>query len=229
MYEEIIDYLKELSLVIFPIIIPVFVGLIGSKKIIHSWQIQKDKQAIRKKILDEFNMSYPKLSNHYHFLFNKIRFHYVDKTKLPNGQNTYQDSIVFPNELSEQPLQKFKEIPNLMENEQEKFYTNFDKFQSNIILFFESFANFQQDLDIIAELQNNLELELIKILQSKTREEFIQSCINFQELKVKLGQKFNFIRTMIVYEKIYNPEKGLSKSFFKVDKGFEANPSDTEI
>jgi hypothetical protein len=192
--------------------------------IIHSWQIQKDKQIIRKQILDEFDNTYPELRNHFFSVFDKIRIEYTDKTKLPDGTHTYEEAIVFPTNADEQPLKKFESSFSSLENNRSQFRINFDKFSSSLILYFESFADFKQDLDVLADLQTHLDLALNGVLRSKSRDDFITSCVKFETINKQLSQKFTFVRTMVVYEKIYNPDGGLSDSFFKVTKGFEVEP-----
>jgi len=207
---------------VFLILAPVIITLVGSKYIVNSWQIQKEKSELRKNLLSEFDEGFSQLGQYMFELFYKIRYAYVDQSKIKIGTDPPIDKmIVFPEDVNQQPLAKFKdELIGLLEAFS-KSNSAQTKFTSSLVLYFDNASEIMQECTISNEFGKDLNILLHQIINSTNKTDFINSCIQFNEINKKQYQKNNFIRIMLVYEKIKNPEKGMNQEFIE---GFKKYP-----
>ncbi len=217
-----VDFWKNLLLVVIPVLITVY----ASKTIVNSWQIQKEKSEIRKNLLVEFDEGYSQLGQFMFELFYKIRYSYVDQSKIKFGSVlTVEEGIDFPTDVNQQPLAKFKDdILGLLESFS-KSNTAQTKFLSSVILYFDKASDIMKECDKSNTHGKDLNVLLHQIIHSTNKKDFVSSCKLFGEINQKMIQRNNFIRIMIVYEKMKNPEDGMNPEFVE---GFKTSIAQIE-
>ena len=207
-----LDFWKNFLLVIIPVIITVY----SSKFIVYSWQIQKEKSELRKSILSEFDESYPKLGQWMFETFFKIRYSYIDHSKIEYDKSkTMEEVIIFPDSIIEQPLKKFGHVLDEIHKEVNRFNFSTTKLFSSLILYFDNEPEIRKECVICGDYGNQLYKLLHQIIYSKNKEDFFKFCSEYGRINKLQIQKMNFIRIMLVYEKIKNPEKGITPKFLK--------------
>lgn len=204
------------------VIIPVLITIGSSKWIVNSWQIQKEKSELRKNILSEFDESYPKLGQYMFETFFKIRYAYVDPSKVEYDKPTRLEDLVFPDEVEAQPLKKFNHILEEIHSEFSIFNSATTKFLSSVTLYFDNISEIRDECKIINEYGSKLYKLLHQIIYSQNKEDFIKWCREYEKINKLQLEKINFVKIILVYERIKNPEKNMSLKFLK---GFKQNPS----
>jgi len=197
------------------VIIPVVISIIGSKLIVSSWQTQKEKSEIKKSILHEFDQTHPKYGQFMFQMFYKIRYSYIDFSKVKHDERATYDLVKFPSETKEQPLARFGHMLEVLNQAQWEFNTNNTKFNSTIMIYFDNTEDFFNVFDKCDKLAVSQYALLHEIIYTTDDSKFKNLCEKFLEIKDEHKQKMSVIKIMIIYEKIKNTDKGMSKKFIK--------------
>ncbi len=160
-------------------------------------------------------------------LFYKIRYSYVKQSKIKLGMDdeNIEDIIDFPADVNEQPLARFgNEINNLLKAFS-KSNTAQTKFYSSLYLYFDNTSEIIEDCAISNTFGKDLNILLHEIINATNKSDFINACSLYNGINTQQMQKNNFVRIMLVYEKIKNPEKGMNQDFIE---GFKVHPTPKE-
>jgi len=205
------DFFENLILVIAPVLITIY----GSNRIISSWQMQKEKSELRKSILHEFDQTHPKLGQFMFEMFYKIRYSYIDYSRVRHDQITTSDILVFPSDKHEQPLSRFGNMLNELLIKQSEFNAADTKFRSTIMTYFDNIEDFSTTLQQCNEFGHIIYKLLHEIIYSTDESEFKRLYKKFEEIHSEQQKKFAVIRIMIIYEKLKNLDKGMSPKFIE--------------
>ena len=87
--KELEDFGKNLLLVIIPVLITVY----SSKTIVNSWQIQKEKSEIRKKLLEDFDEGYSYVGQYMFELYYKMQDFYLKRNECIGSDELILTSV----------------------------------------------------------------------------------------------------------------------------------------
>lgn len=142
------DFAKQMILVILPVI----GGIFTSKWITNSWQARKESMEIKRKILELMDESYHKYYSLIANFGNQIYRAYDDyTTRFDTNGNLLSDKLIFPTNVSDMPLNMFKNEFMIFQKERNEIAYAKNRFGSSLALYFPSLLSKINVLEIELE------------------------------------------------------------------------------
>jgi len=201
-----IDY--EFTKNIILVILPTVIGIIGSKVLVNSWQIRKEKFNLRKEILTNFEETYPLAQSSIYGFYYKLASEYADADK--NAEYDEDGHIdaqwKYPTNEAEKPYKKFiddfKSLNLLLSQINHKVHS----FTGLIVLYFEDDEKISPVFESLRDDLHTLHLRIDRMVNAKSIEEIVTANKEFLEINPKVRKKIIELEELFVNTKLKNPK-----------------------
>lgn len=197
-----IEFLEKIILIAIPLII----AIIGSKLVINSWQIKKEKFNLRLEILKDFSKTYPYGLSISSRFYQKLTSNYVIFPKNTKAKGEIIQGVLdFPINNENLPKEKFSEEHKQMIDEITEINFNSTLFVSSIELYFEESNNIIKQFDKIAKCMNGVDQSLYDMVNSSQKEEFEKANLNYHMHNKALRKEIFEGQKLLINSKMKNP------------------------
>jgi len=200
------EFTKELIL----IFVPIAATIVSSKLFLNSWQIRKEKFQLRKEILNEFDKTFPYLTNKFYSLSFMIYHYYNLHEPIFNEQTKiYDDKLWFPSGKDmphELPFKKFEtELQELLQ----LYYAvsnSVSSLKSSLILYYENGNKIYEELKKLETINTDIHTAFDKMVYSKNVQDFLSNGDDVKRNYDLALASSNTIRKLLTNEKLKNPK-----------------------
>lgn len=197
------EFIKNLVLVV----IPTLIGIIGSKLLVNSWQIKKEKFALRKSILTNFEETWPLAESMIYAFYLKISSEYADvKQNVEYVDGKIDVNWKYPIEESEKPFNKFNEDFNLLTQQLSKIAHKINGFRGLIILYFEESEAIIELFDSLRSDMHGYHLRIDHMVHSKNIDVLLKGNNELLELRDIIGPKIYDLEKILIESDLKNPK-----------------------
>lgn len=193
-------FVKEIVLVF----VPVAATIIFSKLFLNSWQTRKEKFELRKKILNEFDKTFPYIINRLYNLSFKVNAKYV-KTEINLKTNEETKVVTIPENEDEKPYNVFKDEIEELKNSFHDVNQSTASLRSSMIIYFKDDSTIKEKIKELQDISNLLYHLFLKMIYSNAE--------NYEKCEEKFGTAFsdsfelqNNCRKLLADEKLKDPK-----------------------
>jgi len=197
------EFLKNIILVILPIVI----GIIGSKVLVNSWQIRKEKFNLRKEILTNFEETFPLAESLIYGFYLKLGSEYAD----PYKNAEYVDGKInaqwkYPTNEAEKPYKKFIDDFKSLNSSLSQINHRVHSFEGLIILYFGNDKKIPQIFDSLRDDLHKSHLRVERMVNSKSMGELVTANDEFLKINSKVRTKLAELQELFINTKLKNPK-----------------------
>ena len=197
------EFTKNLVLVVLPTII----GIIGSKLLVNSWQIRKEKFALRKDILVNFQETWPSAASIIYGLYLKIGYEFSELD--PNAEyehGTIATTWSYPTTESEKPFNKFNEDLQKLSEQLSQISHKVNGFRGLIVLYFETSKNVVKLFDELETDIHGYYLRVNRMILSKNIDDLVIANDELLEMRPAIRKKIHNLEKTLIETKLKNPK-----------------------
>lgn len=199
------DYVFATNMLL--VTIPIVIGVIGSKLLVDSWQVRKEKFALRKEILVDFQKTYPLAESSIYGLYLKVTGEY--STIVPNAE--YEDGVIpanwtYPKEESEKPFNKFRKEFQKLNEELSQIYYKINGFKGLIILYFKNSEGITTSFNELRTDVHAYHLRINRMIFAKNVNELVLNNVELIEIKNPILNKILRLEKILIESELKNPK-----------------------
>jgi len=206
-YDLTLEFDYELATNLVLVVLPTVIGIIGSKLLVNSWQIRKEKFALRKDILVNFQETWPLASSIIFDLYLKISSEYSTikpNAKIKNGKIDVE--WFFPTIESEKPFNKFNEDFKKMDGQLSLTTHKGSGFRGLIVLYFKTSETILDLFDNLKEDISEYIILLNHMILSKNLDELLKANFELLQMRTKVKEKIHILEKILIETKLKNPK-----------------------
>lgn len=193
-----IEFLFQLILVS----VPVLAGIITSKWVVNSWQERKEKSEIKRKVLTDFENSFERDFELADIFYSLLMENYTNYSEVGGpSKNDFNPKLQIPFD------HRLKEVKIILEDfkklQKDLYQNRFTEstFTSSLNLYFGQTIS-EKELSLVKDQVDWLYLQVRKLVNSKTKEEFIQNSIDYDSLYNEVRITVKDFKEKLVYKNL---------------------------
>lgn len=188
--------------------IPIVVGIIGSKLLVNSWQIRKEKFALRREILTNFEETWPRSSSMIYELYQKVGHSYA---KIDSDGHYHKggssDAIwTYPKIDSEKPFNKFDNDLLNLNVQLSKIGYKINGFRGLIALYFKDSKKIIELFDMLQTDIHKYHFYIDRMIHAENIDELMENNGNLLTKKSELKEKIHALEKILIETELKNPK-----------------------
>lgn len=200
-----LDYELTANLVL--VVVPIIIGIVGSKLLVSSWQIRKEKFALRREILTNFQETWPLAESVIYGLYLKVGNSY--SLIQPNAE--YESGRIavnwsYPIDESEKPFKKFHDEFRKLNEQLSQIAYKINGFRGLIVLYFENSENLTKMFNELRDDMHGYHLRLNRMINAKNLDELTVNNDELLKLRDTVGTKIEDLEKILIETKLKNPK-----------------------
>jgi hypothetical protein len=189
------------------VVVPTIIGIIGSKLLVNSWQIRKEKFALRREILTNFQETWPFADSIIYGLYMKVSSAYTTiplNAKYESG--TISADWLYPTNESERPFNKFQHELQELTGQLSQIAYKISGFRGLIVLYFENSENLTKIFNELRKDVHEYHLHLNRMINAKNLDELMGNNNKLLELRNPVLVKIQDMEKLLIETKLKNPK-----------------------